>query len=63
MSYDYYCPMCKGQLRVENNLVFTAKSKETNHKGLLFLSPELGNYNTSKHPSFDLQEGEECVFY
>lgn len=63
MSYDYYCPMCKGQLRVENNLVFTAKSKETNQKGLIFLSPELGNYNTTKHPGFDLQEGEKCVFY
>jgi len=61
MRYDYYCPICKGQLRVGDNLVFTAKSK-TNNKGLVFLSPELGNYTTTKHPSFEIKEGEEYLF-
>lgn len=61
MHYDYYCPVCKGQLRVENNLTFVAKSK-TNKKGLIFLSPELGNYTTSKHPGFEVEEGEEFTF-
>ncbi len=62
-DYDYYCTVCKGQLRVENTLVFTARSKETNKKGLIFLSPELGDYTTHKHPGFDMQEGELFVFY
>ncbi|MFP3861289.1 MAG: hypothetical protein ACLFUW_10740 [Bacteroidales bacterium] len=61
MHYDYYCPMCKGQLRVNDNLVFVAKSKK-NEKGLIFLSPELGNYRTSKHPSFNIEEGEVYKF-
>jgi uncharacterized protein YbaR (Trm112 family) len=63
MWYDYYCPVCKGQLRVDNNLVFTAKSKTSNRKGLIFLSPELGNYTTSKHPEFEVLKGEEFVLY
>jgi len=42
MNYDYYCTVCKGQLLVGDKLVFSAKS-EKNKKGLIFLSPELGN--------------------
>jgi uncharacterized protein YbaR (Trm112 family) len=61
MQYDYFCPICKGQLRVDNNLVFTARS-EKNKKGLIFLSPELGNYTTSRHPKFEIEEGEEYTF-
>lgn len=63
MSYDYYCPICKGQLRVDDNLVFTAKSRDTNKKGLILLSPELGNYNTRRHPEFEAKEGEQFTLY
>lgn len=62
MSFDYYCPVCKGQLRIGDKLVFSAKS-DKNKKGLIFLSPELGNYTTEKHPDFDIKEGEEYMFY
>lgn len=62
MNYNYFCPMCKGQLRIEDNLVFAAKSRD-NKKGLIFLNPELGNYTTKKHPLFDIHEGEEYNFY
>jgi transcription initiation factor IIE alpha subunit len=62
MHYDYYCPLCKGHLRVNDNLVFIAKSKN-NKKGMIFLSPELGNYTTSKHPDFHIEPGEEYLFY
>ncbi|MFO7922559.1 MAG: hypothetical protein R6U58_02565 [Bacteroidales bacterium] len=62
MEYDYLCPICEGHLRVGDKLVFAAKTRE-NKKGLIFLSPELGNYTTEHHPSFDIQEGEEYRYY
>ena len=62
MNYDYFCPLCHGQLRVGNKLVFSAKTKE-NKQGLIFLSPELGDYTTEHHPSFDIREGEEYLFH
>jgi hypothetical protein len=42
--------------------VFSAKTKENEH-GLIFLSPELGNYTTEHHPDFDIKEGEEFHYY
>jgi len=62
MEYNYLCPMCRGHLRIGDKLVFSAKTRE-NKKGLIFLSPELGNYTTEHHPSFDIKEGEEYLFY
>jgi hypothetical protein len=41
---------------------FSAKTRE-NKQGLIFLSPELGNYTTEHHPSFDIKEGEEYRYY
>ena len=62
MEYDYFCPMCRGHLRVGDKLVFSARTRE-NKQGLIFLSPELGNYTTEHHPSFDIKEGEEYLYY
>jgi hypothetical protein len=62
MYYDYLCPICRGLLRVGDKLVFTLKTKD-NRQGLIFLSPELGNYTTEHHPSFDVTEGEEFLYY
>ncbi len=62
MHYDYFCPMCRGMLRVGDKLVFSAKTRDNKH-GLILLSPELGDYTTEHHPSFDIKEGEEYKFY
>jgi hypothetical protein len=62
MHYDYLCPICHGHLRVGDRLVFSARTRE-NKQGLIFLSPELGNYTTEHHPSFDIQEGEEYLYH
>jgi len=62
MYYDYFCPICRGMLRVGDKLVFSARTKE-HQKGLIFLSPELGDYTIEHHPSFDIQEGEVYLFY
>ncbi len=62
MEYDYHCTVCRGHLRIGNKLVFSAKTRD-NKYGLIFLSPELGDYTTEHHPDFDIQEGEEYLFY
>jgi hypothetical protein len=62
MENDFICPICRGYLRVGNDLIFSLK-KSDNKKGLILLSPELGNYTFRKHPAFELVKGEELVFY
>lgn len=62
MNQEYYCPVCRGQLKIGQKLVFAAKSPK-NKKGLLFLSPELGNYTYEHHPSFEIIENENYIFY
>jgi len=31
-------------------------------RGLIYLNPELGNYTTTSHPTFKIEEGEEYVY-
>lgn len=62
MAKDYFCPICKGQLRVKSSLLLSAKSKN-NEKGLIFLNSEIGNYSITTHPGFEVREGEEYTFY
>ncbi len=62
MVNDFSCPICKGQLMIQESLVISVKSK-TNQKGLIFLNPEVGNYGKVSHPSFKLVEGEVYTVY
>ncbi len=50
MNENYLCPKCKGLLNVDEHLVFIIKTKSP-RKGLIFLSPEIGNYKVIKHTS------------
>ena len=56
MAQDFHCPYCKGILSVEEKIVFSVKTK-SGAMGLIFLNPELGNYQTITHPSFEVREG------
>ena len=62
MTNDYLCPVCRGQLRVEDSLVISVKSK-TGKKGLIFLNPEIGNYGKTSHPSFEIIQGDEYTIF
>jgi hypothetical protein len=62
MANDFLCPMCRGQLMIENSLVISVKTK-TNKKGLIFLNPEIGNYGKVSHPTFEMVEGDEYTVY
>jgi hypothetical protein len=57
MAQTFHCPYCRGILNVEDKIVFSVKTKN-DLRGLIFLSPELGNYQTITNPSFKVKEGE-----
>lgn len=62
MKIDFLCPNCKGYLSVGNNIVFTVKGKGVKG-GVLFLSPELGDYSYTSNPNFKIDQGEELEFF
>lgn len=57
MKNDFLCPYCKGKLNVKGSIVLSIR-KEDQKRGLLFLSTNLGNYETTTHSTFKLNEGE-----
>jgi hypothetical protein len=62
MANNYYCPICRSNMNIDNSIVFSAKSPD-NEKGLIFLNNELGDYTKTTHPDFILREGVEYKFY
>lgn len=62
MAHDYYCPICKGQLRLGDSILLSARSK-SNEKGLILLNAEIGDYSISTHPTFQIHEGIEYTFF
>lgn len=58
MKKDYLCPKCKSKLCVDNYVVLTVK-KLTGEGGVVFLSPELGDYSHVKNASLNFEEGEK----
>jgi uncharacterized protein YbaR (Trm112 family) len=59
---DFLCPKCKGHLRVGDHIIFKVKNG-IKQSALLLLSPQLGNYSSVKHPSFEFNQGEILEFY
>jgi len=57
MKNEYLCPYCRGSLKVDNDIIIAVRT-EDQKRGLLLLSPELGNYRCRKHPSLTYKEGE-----
>lgn len=59
---DFICPKCKGHLRVGENIIFKVKNSRKK-SGLFLLSPKIGNYDSHKHKSFEIEPGEILEFY
>lgn len=59
---DFLCPKCKNQLRVGDHLILKVKNSGK-QSGLLLLSPQIGNYSSVKHPSFEIKQGESLELY
>ena len=59
---EYLCKACRGHLKVKTSIVLAAQKVNTPQRGLIFLNPEIGNYITTTHPSFQVKEGEEYLY-
>ena len=57
MSYHYLCPHCGGHLRANNKLILSAQTSQ-GQRGLILLSPQVGNYEILVHPTFELIKGD-----
>jgi len=62
MKKNFKCPICRSFIRVGDYIVLSAKNP-VNETGLIFLSPEIGNYAKLTHPDFQLKEGEAYKLY
>lgn len=62
MEYSFVCPKCRGDIQLKGYLVFSVKT-ETGKRGLIGLSPKLGDYESYTPPSFDIKGGEKVTFY
>lgn len=61
MTTDYTCPKCKAHLLLNDYLILTA-NKANEHGMLLLMNPEVGNYETVYHPSYEMKDGERFTF-
>jgi len=61
MAIEYLCKACRGHLNVKTSIILAAAKTNSSKRGLLLLNPEIGNYTTTTHPSFKLEEGEEYL--
>ena len=59
---DFLCPKCKEHVRVGDHLIFKVKNSK-NQSGLVLLSPQIGNYTSVKHPTFEIKKGEFLDFF
>ena len=62
MAVEYLCKVCRGHLKVKTSIVLAASKTNSPARGLIFLNPEIGNYITTTHPSFQIKEGEEYIY-
>jgi hypothetical protein len=62
MMNNFLCPRCSAHLRVGDNIIFKVKNSKK-QSALLLLSPQIGNYSSIKHPSFEIMTGEYLEFY
>ncbi len=62
MAVEYLCKVCRGHLKVKTSIVLAASKTNSPARGLIFLNPEIGNYTTTTHPTFQIKEGEEYIY-
>ena len=62
MEKYYICPHCRAHLKVGNHIIFSTMNKDK-EKGLLLLSPQIGNYTSIKHPSYNYKDGDKIDFF
>tara|TARA_B110000014_G_scaffold256891_1_gene240651 strand:- start:1157 stop:1576 length:420 start_codon:yes stop_codon:yes gene_type:complete len=59
---QYHCPKCNKSLTEGKKVQLNFERVEHQHKGLIFLEPEPGNYEFYTSPPTDFKNGERVVF-
>jgi len=59
---DFLCPLCRNHIRVGEHIIFKVRNRKKKY-ALLLLSPQIGNYSSVKHPTFEYSTGEKLDFY
>jgi hypothetical protein len=59
---DFLCPKCQDHLCVGEHLILKVKNSRK-QSALLLLHPQIGNYSSIKHPSFEFKKGEILEFF
>nr|NQU89882.1 hypothetical protein [Bacteroidota bacterium] len=62
MERNFHCPFCHGQLYINERIILSAEN-ENGHRGIILLTPDLGDYRAIKHPAFEIEEGQHTDFY
>jgi hypothetical protein len=63
MAIEYLCKVCRGHLNVKTSIILSATNiSDRKQRGLVYLNPDLGNYTSTTHPSFEIREGEEYIY-
>lgn len=62
MAVEYLCKICRGVLNVKTSIILAASKVNSSKRGLILLNPELGNYTTTTHPTFRIEEGAEYIY-
>lgn len=62
MKNRFLCPSCRSDLKIKNSVIFSAQT-ESGIRGLVLLSPELGNYSILHVPEFIYKEGDHIDFF
>ncbi len=58
----FLCPKCFEHIQVGDHIIFKVKNSRK-QSALLLLSPQIGNYSSLKHPSFEIKTGEYLEYY
>jgi len=59
---NFLCPKCLAHIRVGTHLIFKVRNQKKK-TGILLMHPQIGNYASEKHPSFEIEEGEALDFF
>ena len=62
MKNRYLCPSCRSDLKIKYSVIFSAKT-QNGVRGMVLLSPELGNYSILHVPSFTYNTGDHIDFF
>jgi hypothetical protein len=62
MGNNFLCPSCRSVLNIENNIIFSVKTKD-NQRGLILLSTKVGDYTVKNQDNIIIDKGDKIQFY